>query len=188
MWRFTFFYPAMNFCHTPSFTPLCHTPPFTHNFHTHDLSHTIFDTYIIFFVAHHLSHTTLSRTTLHIQLVLLLDPPPPSSSFLPSPSLLQHFLLIIGRSWLVGLSGPLISMPKRQKHCKFTVLLPLAGTKKNQQTSIKKCPQWTFQTLLSSKPRFYPCYAAQKRENTTRVKILGGGAARLSDPRKQPCQ
>ena len=120
----------MNFCHTPSFTPLCHTPPFTHNFHTHDLSHTIFDTYIIFFVAHHLSHTTLSRTTLHIQLVLLLNPPPPPSSFLPSPSLLQHFLLIIGRSWLVGLSGPLISMPKRQKHCKFTVLLPLAGTKK----------------------------------------------------------
>ena len=64
--------------------------------------------YTIFFVAHHLSHTTLSRTTLHIQLVLLLDLPPPPSSFLPSPSLLQHLLLIIGRSGLVGLSGPLI--------------------------------------------------------------------------------
>ena len=33
-----------------------------------------------------LSHTTLSHTTLHMQLVLLLDPPPPPSSFLPCPS------------------------------------------------------------------------------------------------------
>ena len=58
---------------------------------------------------HHLSHTTLSRTNLHIQLVLLLDPPPHPLSFLPSPSPLQHLLLIIiGRSWLVGLSGPFI--------------------------------------------------------------------------------
>ena len=61
-----------------------------------------------FFATHHLSHTTLSHTTLHIQLVLLLDPPPPPLSFLPSPSPLQHMLLNIGRSWLVGLSGPLI--------------------------------------------------------------------------------
>ena len=57
-----------------------------------------------FFATPHLSHTTLSRTALH----LLLDPPPPPLSFLLSPSPLQHLLLIIGRSWLVGLSGPLI--------------------------------------------------------------------------------
>ena len=96
----------------------CHTPSFTHRFVTHHLSLTTFThtqsftqnfvTYTIFFVPHHLSHTTLSRTTLHIQLVLLLDPPPPPSSFLPSPSLLQHMLLIIGRNWLVGFSCALI--------------------------------------------------------------------------------
>ena len=96
----------------------CHAPSFTHRFVTHHLSLTTlthtqsftqnFVTYTIFFVPHHLSHTTSSRTTLHIQLVLLLDPPPPPSSFLPSPSLLQHMLLIIGRNWLVGLSCPLI--------------------------------------------------------------------------------
>ena len=41
---------------------------------------------------------------------LLLDPPPPSLSFLPSPSRYNIccLLFIIGRSWLVGLSGPLI--------------------------------------------------------------------------------
>ena len=57
---------------------LCHTPSFTYNFVTHNF-------------------------------VLLLDPPPPSLSFLPSPAPLQHYyVLIIGRSCLVGLSGPLI--------------------------------------------------------------------------------
>ena len=71
-------------------TKLCHHLSFTHNCRTH-----------------HLSNTTLSRTTLHIQLVLLLDPPPPPLSFLPFPSPLPHLLLITERSWLVGLSGPL---------------------------------------------------------------------------------
>ena len=81
--------------HTIFHTQLSHTRSFTQNFVTH----------IIFFVAHHLSYTNLSRTTLHIQLVLRLDPPPPPLSFLPSPSPLQHLVLIIGRRWLVGLSG-----------------------------------------------------------------------------------
>ena len=62
----------------------------THSFVTHHLSHTIFHT-------HHLSHATLSHT---------IFPPPPPLSFLPSPSPLQHFWPIIGRRWLVGLSGP----------------------------------------------------------------------------------
>ena len=101
------------FCHTPSFTHHFVTYHLsTHNFHTHDLSHKT------------LSHTpfSLSRTIFHIPLchtqlftynlfyckVLLLDPPPPPLSFLPSPSSLQHLLLIIGRSWLEGLSCPLI--------------------------------------------------------------------------------
>ena len=84
--------------HTPSLslaffhTQLSHTPSFTHNFVTHTifLCHTPSFTYN--FVTHNF--------------VLLLDPPPPSLSFLPSPSPLQ--LLIIGKSCLVGLSGPLI--------------------------------------------------------------------------------
>ena len=58
-------------CHTPSLTQHCVTPSFTHNFVTHHLSHTTF--------THYLS-------------------PPPLLSFLPSPSPLQHFWLIIGRS------------------------------------------------------------------------------------------
>ena len=37
--------------------------------------------------------------------VLLLDPPPPPLSFLPSPSPLQHLVLIIGRNCLVGFSS-----------------------------------------------------------------------------------
>ena len=99
-----------------------HTPSFTHNFVTH--THTPF-----FFVTHHLSRTTLSHTHTHTiflchtpsfthnfvtynfvthNFVLLLYPPPPPFSFRTSPSLLPHFLLIIGRSWLVGLSGPSI--------------------------------------------------------------------------------
>ena len=95
----------------------CHTPSFTHRFVTHHLSqttftHTIFHTQICHiqhflrrtpsftyhFVTHNSSHTTCftSRSS--------------TTSFVfPSfPVPLQHLLLIIGRSWLVGLSGPLI--------------------------------------------------------------------------------
>ena len=79
--------------HTIFHTQLCHTPSFTHSFVTHHVSHTIFHT-------HYLSHATLSHT---------MFPPPPPLSFLPSPSPLQHFWLIIGKSWLVGLSGPFIN-------------------------------------------------------------------------------
>ena len=66
-----------------------HTPSFTHNFVTH--THTIF-------VTHHLSHTTLSHTTLFYFSILhhLL-----CLSFLPRPPL-QHLAPIIGRSCLVG--------------------------------------------------------------------------------------
>ena len=62
-------------CHTPTIfrhtifhTPLCHTPSFTHNFVTHSLSHTtfthaIFHTLLCHTHTHHLSHSTLSLTT-----------------------------------------------------------------------------------------------------------------------------
>ena len=83
--------------HTSSSTPLCHTPSFTHHLSHTTLSHTMFHTQL----CHTPSFTTpsLSHT---------IFPPPPPLSFLPSPSPPQHVLLIIGRSWLVGLSGPLI--------------------------------------------------------------------------------
>ena len=77
-------------CHTPSFTQLFHTPSFTHNFVTHHLS------------PHHLCHTpsftTPSFTHTHTTLSHTIFLPPPPLSFLPSPSPLQHFLLITGRS------------------------------------------------------------------------------------------
>ena len=88
--------------------PPRHPPSFTHNFVTlrntvtHQLCH------------HHLSHTIFHIPLCHAQIFTynlfyfsflhhILCP------FLPSPSPLQHLLLIIiGRSWLVGLSGPFI--------------------------------------------------------------------------------
>ena len=55
-----------------------------------------------------LSHTVFHIPLCHTQLFYLVDPSPPPLSFLPSPSPLQPLKLSIGRSWLVGLSGPLI--------------------------------------------------------------------------------
>jgi hypothetical protein len=46
-----------------------------------------------------------------------------------------------------------------------------------QQKCTKKCPKWTFQTLLSSKPRVYSVLHSQKRKTTTRVKDSGESAA-----------
>ena len=65
-------------------------------FHTH--RHTIFLCHTPSFTYNFATHN----------FVLLLDSPPPPLPFLPSPSPLQHVVLIIGRSCLVGLSGPFI--------------------------------------------------------------------------------
>ena len=71
--------------------------------------HTYIHTYIpsfhtpSFFVTHHLSHTTLSHTIVFTSRSFL------CLSFLPRPATTFNLLLIIGRSWHVGLSGPLIS-------------------------------------------------------------------------------
>ena len=68
---------------------LCHTLSFTHNFHTRAIFHTQLC---------HTNHVSLSHTMFHTHthnFVLLLDPPPPPLSFLPSPSPLQHLVLII---------------------------------------------------------------------------------------------
>ena len=108
---------------TSSFTPLCHTPSFTHchrPFLTHHLSHTtlsdtVLDTLSFTLFLHTIFHnTTLSHTISfttpflsHTTFSYTIFSPPPPLSFLPSPFPLQHLLLIIGRSWLLGLSGPL---------------------------------------------------------------------------------
>ena len=86
--------------HCRALTSLSHTPSFTRNFvtHIHIHIHTYVRTYI-----HTYMHTIFSHTFTHS-----LSPPP--LSFLPSPSPLQPLKLSIGRSWLVGLSGPLISV------------------------------------------------------------------------------
>ena len=115
-------------------TPLCHTPSFTHNFVTHHLSphhlshttlsHTIFHTQLCHTLSFthnfhtqlchtHTHHLSLSHTIFHIQLChtqLVFTSRSSTTSFVfPSfPVPLQHLLLIVGRSWLVGLSGPLI--------------------------------------------------------------------------------
>ena len=94
--------------HTPSqtifHTPLRHTPSLTHDLSHTTLSHTIFPTQSL---THHLTHTIFHHTIFHTQLCHTIFPPPPPLSFLPSPSPLQNLLIIIGRSWLVGLCGPL---------------------------------------------------------------------------------
>ena len=80
-----------------------HTSSFTRSiFHT-QLCHTHTTTYI------HTYIRTYVRTYIHTYLPFyLLDLSPPPLSFLPSLSPLKPLKLIIGRSWLVGLSGPLI--------------------------------------------------------------------------------
>ena len=105
------------FFHTIFDTPLCHTPSFgtpsfTHHFVTHHLSHTTLSCALfhIHFHTHHLSHTTLS----HTHTIFLCHRPCFIYNFathnfvFPSfPAPLQHLVLLIGRSCLVGLSGPL---------------------------------------------------------------------------------
>ena len=121
---------------TPSFTHrfvthhLSHTTlsplSFTHNFHTHDLSHktlshtpfslshTIFHTQLCHTHTHHFSS---SNTIFHIYRFVTQNSSHTtcftfrsSTTSFVFPSLLQHLLLIIGRSWLVGFSGPLIHL------------------------------------------------------------------------------
>ena len=119
-------------CHTPSFA----TPSFAHHFVTHHLAHAT--------LSHALFHTQLSHTpsfthnfvthTIFLRLtpsftynfvthnfVLLVGPPPHPLSFLLSPSPLQHVVLIIGRSCLVELSGPLIFMHLENVHPRFLI-------------------------------------------------------------------
>ena len=119
-------------CHTPSFTQFCHIPSLSRTIfrpqlcHTPSLSQTIFHTQLChtIFVTHNLSHicftrhlspTTLwhatwphSHTNLHMQVFKWSI----TASFIyPSfPIPLDPLLLLIGRSWLVGLSGPFFSL------------------------------------------------------------------------------
>ena len=75
---------------------VCSDVPHTHNFSTRNI------------VTHHLSHTILLHTTLHIQLFLTHRSSTTCLVYPAFPVLLQLCVLIIGRNWFVGLSGPLI--------------------------------------------------------------------------------
>ena len=135
---FTHNFVTPQLCHTPSFThifhtQLCHIPSLwrtifhthTHIFRTPALSHTIFHTNHLshtIFVTQHLSHTTLSHATLsqatlshtHTQTQIftykcLSDRSSTTSFIYPSfPIPLGPLFLLIGRSCLVGSSGPSI--------------------------------------------------------------------------------
>ena len=71
--------------------------------YTHTYMHTYIHTYLPFY-----THTYLP-TYIHTYVPFyLLDLSPSPLSFLPSLSPLKPLKLILGRSWLVGLSGPLI--------------------------------------------------------------------------------
>ena len=113
-------------CHTKLFHTTSSQIPFTHNFvtqpfHTQFCNIHLFHTYNLLHT--NLSHTTLSHTTLlHTQTCTLvihntvthtaLSPNLAGLhhllSFLPFPSHIHICLLTIGRSWHVGLPGPLI--------------------------------------------------------------------------------
>ena len=86
------------FHHTIFHTQLCHTPFFAtpssaHHFDTPSFTHN-FVTHTIF-----LCHTpSFTYSCVTHNFFKILDPPPPPLSFLPSPSPLQHLLLIVGRS------------------------------------------------------------------------------------------
>ena len=98
----------VTFTHTIFHAQLCHT-------HTH--IHTYMHTYI-----HTYMHTIFSHIFTHS-----LSPPP--LSFLPSPSPLQPLKLSIGRSWLVGLSGPLILFLRRDPVLELQFVLSLCAPK-----------------------------------------------------------
>ena len=76
--------------------------------YVHTYIRTYVHAYYLFTYLLALSHTVFHIPLCHTQLFYLVDPSPPPLSFLPSPSPLQPLKLSIGRSWLVGLSGPLI--------------------------------------------------------------------------------
>ena len=76
--------------------------------YVHTYIRTYVHAYYLFTYLLALSHAVFHIPLCHTQLFYLLDLSPPPLSFLPSPSPLKPLKLSIGRSWLVGLSGPLM--------------------------------------------------------------------------------
>ena len=121
-WTYNIF--NTHFCHTLFHTPssphtLTHTHTHTHTTLSHaTLSHTIFRTTF----CHTLSFThNLSHTSLHIQ---------PFNSSILHHLLCRSFLflldllfLLLGKSWLVGISGPWFFPLKRNTSKSFFLLL-----------------------------------------------------------------
>ena len=112
-------------------TPHTHTRTHTHTPYTLPYS-----TYI-----HTSMHTIFSHT-----FTCSLSPPP--LSFLPSLSPLKPLKLILGRSWLVGLSGPLIVAGQYTRNTVVTIYLL-------EQRSVYDVGHTTFHTWVS-----YPLLAA----------------------------
>ena len=96
----------------------------------------------------------------------------------PKPPYLRCFLALVAKITVLpskntGIYAVLSMLQEVPFPCQRQYKLQCFGSwhaPKNQRKPVKKCPTLTFQTLLSTKPRFYPCSAAQERENTTRVK------------------
>ena len=106
--------------HTLFQTQLSNAPSFTHNFVTHSLAQTTFTHTIFLCQAPSFKYSFVTHTIFFYQLftyIFFTSRSFTSSFVFPSfPVPLQHVLLITGRSWLVGLSGPLI-LP----HCFLTM-------------------------------------------------------------------
>ena len=143
--------------HTSFHTPLCHTPSFTHNFVTRSLSHTTF-THTPSFTRNFAPHTiflchtpSFTYNFVSHNFVLFLDPPPTPLSFLPSPSPLQNLVLIIGRSCLVGLSGPLIGLGRCTGKFPFWNRPAAAQDSTSMPCSSLSIRMWHMRVLWSSR-------------------------------------
>ena len=145
--------------HTSFHTPLCHTPSFTQNFVTRSLSHTTFThTHTPSFTRNFAPHTiflchtpSFTYNFVSHNFVLLLDPPPTPLSFLPSPSPLQNLVLIIGRSCLVGLSGPLIGLGRCTGKFPFWNRPAAAQDSTSMPCSSLSIRMWHMRVLWSSR-------------------------------------
>ena len=117
--------------HTPSLShTIFHPPSLSHTiFHTPSLSHTIFHT--------QLCHTQLCYTHTHTHIFTykcFSDQSSTTSFVYPSfPIPLELLFLLIGRNWLVGLSGPLIL--RTRPWFSWVIFLDMEGCRPNRAST-----------------------------------------------------
>ena len=123
----THYLPHTPLSHTIFHTHLCYTPSFKHIFVTHHLSrtswlHTMFATHPLprtrtqLFHTHH-CHTPSFTHNLFTYNVVIHRSSTTSLVYPAFPVPLQLCVLILGRSWLLGFSGPLISLFSELSSC-----------------------------------------------------------------------